>query len=230
MMQRLFVRPTKKALRKIGQFFRWDLDAFLRHASGVIHVGANAGQERARYARYGLDVAWIEPIPEVFARLQTNLRGFPRQQAYQYLVTDTDGQRYEFHVANNEGASSSILDLGLHRDIWPTVHYERTLVLESITLASLVQRERIDMERFDALILDTQGSELLVLKGASSLLPRFRFIKIEVPDFESYAGCCQLRDVQAFLASCGFQEHAREQFAAHPHGGGYYDVLYQRAA
>ena len=78
-------------------------DRFLRRISGVIHVGANTGQERQRYARRGLAVLWIEPIPDVFATLRANVRELERQRALEYLVTDRDGAEYEFHVANNEG-------------------------------------------------------------------------------------------------------------------------------
>ena len=38
-------------------------DAYLKRVTGVIHVGANAGQERELYASFHLDVVWIEPIP-----------------------------------------------------------------------------------------------------------------------------------------------------------------------
>ena len=34
-------------------------------------------------------------------------------------------------------------------------------------------REGVDITRYDALVMDTQGSELPVLKGAQSLLPGF---------------------------------------------------------
>ena len=44
-------------------------DDFLRSCSGVIHVGANSGQERELYAQHGLNVVWIEPIPEVYTAL-----------------------------------------------------------------------------------------------------------------------------------------------------------------
>ena len=36
---------------------------FLADARGVIHVGANVGQERDLYAAYRLPVVWIEPTP-----------------------------------------------------------------------------------------------------------------------------------------------------------------------
>jgi FkbM family methyltransferase len=77
--------------------------------SGVVHVGANLGQEREVYAALGLDVVWIEPIPEIFAQLKENVQGFPNQLAIEALVTDIDDKEYVFHIANNDGASSSIL-------------------------------------------------------------------------------------------------------------------------
>src|SRR5438046_1455790 len=81
-----------------------DTDRFLKEASGVIHVGANVGEERELYDRHGLRVVWIEPISEVFETLTANIAGFPRQRALQYLVTDQDGTEHQFHVASNNGA------------------------------------------------------------------------------------------------------------------------------
>jgi FkbM family methyltransferase len=205
-----------------------DPDRFFRRVPGVIHVGANTGQERVFYDRLGLRVVWIEPIPEVFATLQANIQAYPRQVALRYLVTDRDGVEYTFHIANNGGASSSILDFHLHKDIWPQVAYERTIALTSTTLATLLARERIAPGDYPALVLDTQGSELLVLRGAVEVLDSFRFIKTEVPDFESYAGCCQLRDIESFVKRHGFQEFSRHAFAQRPGGGRYYDIVYER--
>ena len=209
---------------------RGDPHRMLRKASGVIHVGANSGQHRKIYGKYALPVVWIEPIPEVFQMLKENLQTHPRQSAYQYLVTDRDDTEYVFHVANNAGKSSSILDLKLHKDIWPEVAYDRTITLRSTTLPTLLARERIDAAGYDALIMDTQGSELLVLKGAAPILHGFRFIKTEVADFESYAGCCQLKDLDSFVKQHGFAEISRQRFAQHGQGGGYYDVVYEKSA
>jgi FkbM family methyltransferase len=216
-------------LRRLRRLFEPDRNAFLRSAHGVVHVGANIGQERRLYARYDLDVLWIEPIPEVFAALRANIAGFPRQRALEYLVTDRDGAEYEFHVANNRGESSSILDLKEHRDVWPGVKFTNTIKLRSTTLASLLARERIDPANYDALVMDTQGSELLVLRGSEPVLASFRFIKTEVPDFEAYAGCAQLEDIEAFLTGRGFAELSRHRFASRAAGGHYYDVVYARS-
>lgn len=44
--------------------------AISRRGDGVVHVGANLGQERELYEHYGLNVLWVEPIPEVFEQLK----------------------------------------------------------------------------------------------------------------------------------------------------------------
>jgi len=217
-----------KLLRRLRRLLTPNPDRFLRSARGVVHVGANVGQERELYRRHDLDVLWIEPIPDVFAALAKNIAGMPRQLALRALVTDRDDAEYEFHIANNGGESSSILDLKEHRDIWPTVGFTQTIKLKSNTLATLVEREQIDLSRYDALVMDTQGSELLVLRGAEPLLERFRFVKTEVPDFEAYAGCAKLDEIERFLTGHGFAEIARNWFASRPGGGRYYDVIYAK--
>ena len=218
------------ALRRARSRLRGDPDRFLRHTRGVIHVGANIGQEAHRYDALGLHVLWVEPIPEIFARLNTNISRYPRQRALQALLTDREDVSYDFHVANNDGASSSILDFHLHKDVWPTVAFERSLVLQSTTLHSLVTKHAVDLSIFSALVMDTQGSELLVLRGAEPILSGFAFIKTEVADFESYSNCCQLTELTAFLSQRGFRESSRRAFAEHPGGGRYYDIVYQRLA
>lgn len=217
-----------KNLRRLRRLFEPDPNRFLRSARGVVHVGANVGQECELYDRFGLEVLWIEPIPEVFAVLATNIARFPRQRALERLVTDRDDESYEFHVANNGGESSSILDLKEHRDVWPEVDFTQTITLRSTTLATLLVRENVALERYDSLVMDTQGSELLVLRGAEPLLEHFRFIKTEVPDFEAYAGCAKLADIERFLGERGYTELARRCFASRPGGGRYYDVVYRK--
>ena len=69
---------------------------FLKDAKGVIHVGANLGQERYIYDYFMLDVIWFEPIPVIFNKLKENLREFPNQIAFKNLITDKDKKSYDF--------------------------------------------------------------------------------------------------------------------------------------
>jgi FkbM family methyltransferase len=203
-------------------------DAFLRDVPGLIHVGANIGQERALYDSYGLDVIWVEPVAEVFAKLQANIAPYSRQRACQYLLTDRAGLQ-TFHVATNDGASSSLFDLGRHRELYPEITYERTLTLPATTLDTMLERERIDPRRYQALMVDTQGSELLVLRGAKALLPHLRYIRSEAADAEFYSGGCTDAEISAFLQGYGFREIRRDEFDRLAGRGAYFDILYEKA-
>jgi len=222
---RQLLRPAWRRLRR-----RLFTDRFLRRVRGVIHVGANSGPERDDYAALGLEVLWVEPIPEVFERLVENIRPFPRQRALMALVTDVDGRDYDFHVSSNRGASSSIFPLARHRELWPHVDYASTLRITGTTLPTLLAREGIDPGRYQALVLDTQGSELLVLRGAAPILRGFQYVKAEVADFESYAGCCLLPEMLSFMDEQGFRPICRTRFAGRADVGNYYDVVFRRRA
>jgi FkbM family methyltransferase len=223
------IANAQKFFRRIRRKLQRNPDRFLRSVSGVIHVGANTGQEREKYDRYRLDVLWIEPIPNVFKELQENIANFSRQKAIQGLVTDQDNETCNFFLANNNGASSSIFELCDHVSIWPDIEYTETLQLQSKTLPTLLAEQGVDASAFDALIMDTQGSELLVLKGAEDLIEQFSFVKTEVADFEAYAGCCRLTDLNAFMRGHGFKIMSKRAFASKKSVGTYFDVTYQRS-
>jgi FkbM family methyltransferase len=205
-----------------------DPNAFLQKCKGVLHVGANLGQERDLYAQLGLPVIWFEALPSIFDELKSNLMEYPNQIAIQALLTDRDGEMYTFRVANNSGASSSILNMKYHRDIWPDVYYVEELNLKSTSLASALLSNGIDTSVYNALILDTQGSELLVLQGCGNFLDRIRFVKTEAADFEAYENCATVDTIDQFLSGKSFRLVRKDKFADHPDLGAYYDVLFKR--
>lgn len=203
---------------------------FLAHAKGVIHIGANTGQERNIYDYLGIKVIWFEPIPLVYEVLKNNIRNLPLQTAYPYLLLSQKNMITKLHVSNNGGASSSIYEFGQHKDIWPEVGYIGDIEVLSWTLAELFESDVINTHHYDSIILDTQGSELEVLKGAGEHLKNFRYVKTEAADFPSYVGGCTLEELSTYLKEVGFREVNRKQFAEHPKQGAYFDVLYERTA
>jgi len=200
------------------------IDAFLRQAKGVIHVGANDGGEREEYHRCGLAVLWVEAIPAVFEKLSRNIKPYPLQRAVSALLTDRTGKTYKFNVSNNDGQSSSILELKLHKDIWAEVSYDRQIDLKSTTLDAIVD----DVEKYDALVIDTQGSELLVLKGGERVLRHIKWAKIEAADFEIYEGCATVRSLTEHLTNRGFRLNRKEKFATRRGGGACFELLFVR--
>jgi FkbM family methyltransferase len=220
------VRLLRALARRVVGKFKPQPEFFLKKVSGVVHIGANRGQERDVYAAHDLNVLWIEPIPEVFCELRKRIASTPKQSALCQLVTDVDEREYSFHISNNQAESSSIFDLAQHKELWPDVFFTKSITLKSATLSSLVKREFIDLSKYDALVMDTQGSELLILKGAVDVLPAFRFIRTEVPDFAAYRNCCQLSDMDEFLGQHGFCRVATSRFARKAGVGSYFDVTY----
>jgi len=195
---------------------------------GVIHVGANSGNERDVYSNNRLDVAWIEPLPDAFAELQRNIEAYPGQRALHGLITDRDGDTVTLHVSNNQGLSSSIFDLALHRDIWPDVQFVTSIAMHSTTLPTALRNAGIDPRGYDALVIDTQGSELLVLEGAEPILSHFSYIKTEAADFEIYKGCCTADQLVAFLEPRGFRLIETHPFARREGGGECFDLVFAR--
>ena len=63
-----------------------------------------------------ISALWIQPVPNFFAQLKDNIALYPSQRALNYLVTETDGELAIMHVASNDGASSSLLELADHKD------------------------------------------------------------------------------------------------------------------
>ena len=204
---------TQAVLFKVKSHIpRYNPHYFLKEITGLIHVGAHYGQERKMYAKRNLNVLWIEAAPDIFAKLCENIEIYPSQTAANCLLTDRDDAEYIFHIANNYGESSSILELGDHKEIWPEVRFERDVTLKSITLDTLLVKLNRSITDYQALVMDTQGSELLVLKGAMSSLPFLRFVRVEAWDFEAYLGCPKVNDVVDYLNEYDFQLIRADKF------------------
>jgi len=73
--------------------------------------------------------------------------------------------------------------------------------------------------------MDTQGFELLGLKGAEKILKNIKFVKTEAANFESYEGSCQLKNIDDFLLKGGFTIISKKNFMT-GEVGNYYDVVY----
>ena len=173
---------------------------------GVIHVGANIGQEFRAYRRAGLDsVVYIEPIPSVFATLKQRISVDERHRAINALCTDREGDEVDFHVAANDGESSSILEFGTHAQNHPEVTYVSKLRLRTTTLDRIIfETPSIDTRLLDCLVLDFQGAEAKVLAGANRTLGLCRFVFAEISEGGVYKGDAPFEQIIDMLRPYGF--------------------------
>jgi FkbM family methyltransferase len=221
--------PRRIAGRVKRDFGRIRQYLMMKRLKGIIHVGANVAQECRYYERFHLNVLWIEPNPEMFDQLKIILAPYPRQRPLQYLVLDEDKKKSTLHIANNRGFSSSVLSLAQIRDIWPSIEFTRDIEMPAYRLDTIIAKEAIDLSNYDGLVLDTEGSELLVLKGAHSVLQGMKMVKVEVADFEVYSGCPRPEHIAEILKEYNLHEWRRVPFTVqHPDGGNIYDITYLR--
>jgi hypothetical protein len=115
-----------------------------------------------------------------------------------------------------------------HEIPWPDIAFVESIEMINKTLVTLVEEACLDLGVFHAIVLDAQGSELLILKGAIALLPGITFIKTEVPDFEAYEGCPDLSEFTAFMAQHGFRLVSKRAIPASTKNRSCYDVTYKK--
>lgn len=181
---------------------------------GVVHIGAHLGEEFGFYDQDMManDIVWIEANPETHEKLLDNLsmRGAYNDQdrgAEQVFVnaclSDKDGESVTFHVTSHT-ASSSFLDLDLHKKYYPDIVVTKEIPLTTKTFETVVKENNLDMRLYDFLCIDVQGAEMKVLAGMGEHLSRFNKICIEVNSEHLYKNCPLTEDIDCFLKKHGF--------------------------
>ncbi len=170
--------------------------------AGVLHLGANTGQEAEVYERHGVkDVVWVEAIPAVFEELAKHVEKYGHTCVLA-CVGDEEGKEVEFNISNNESQSSSYLDLAHHKVIHPTVDYIGKFKTTIRRIDNMIHLQPYLGDWF--LNADLQGAELPAFKGMGNLLGGFKWVYTEVNKRETYKGCALIEEVDEYLAEFGF--------------------------
>ena len=188
-------------------------DSFGVTPRGIIHVGANRGQEVPSYRDSGIrPVVLVEPLDEPYRQLVETIGGSAGFFPVQACLSTAAGRLVTFHIASNNSASSSYLEPTRHREIVPSVHFTETIELTTSTLddvvAGLVSAGKAEWDGLDYLGIDTQGSELDILRGAPEVLKHVNSVYTEVSLGDLYAGSCSVYDLFDFLRPLGFHPYS----------------------
>ena len=172
---------------------------------GLIHIGAHKAEECTIYSRGGTEkVLWIEGNPNLLALIQENISIYPKNKVCQALLSDIDDKKIRFNITN-ASMSSSILELGTHKELYPNIKVENELLLYSSRFDSYIKNNNIIIEEYDFVNIDIQGAELLALKGFGNFLDKINYIYTEVNIDNVYEGCSLLDEMDEFLLEKGFQ-------------------------
>lgn len=178
----------------------------------VLHIGAHLGEEVDTYYNYGADHSlWVEANVDLMRQLQSNISRYRNARSINAVLIDKDDQDLIFNISNN-GVSSSIFELGYHKIAHPDVVYVGHREMKSRTLNTIFVENNIPVDLYDFMNVDIQGAELLMLKGASEILPHLKCIYLEVNNKEVYKGSPMIEEVDEFLKNWGFDRVETEWF------------------
>lgn len=171
--------------------------------SGILHLGANLGQEAEAYNELEIPiVVWVEAIPSVFDQLKKNVEKYKNHICINACVSDKDYEEVTFNISNNESQSSSFLELGYHTTAHPEVHYVEQIKMQTRRVDSLFTLPKQSGNWL--LNADLQGTELLAFKGLGKLMDNIKWIYTEVNKVETYSHCPLINEIDEYLFQFNF--------------------------
>jgi FkbM family methyltransferase len=164
---------------------------------GVLHVGAHECEELKDYETYLQrdKILWIEAMSN---KVEQCKKMYPGVLIREAIVSDTV-EKVKFNVSNN-GQSSSILELGLHKHFHPHVHYIGYIEGETQLLKDIICDYNIE---YNFLNFDIQGAELKALKGMESYLDKVDYLYTEVNCDYVYKECALIGELDEYLLKFG---------------------------
>lgn len=175
----------------------------------IFDVGANRGQTTVNYLRYFLDatIYGFEPYPPSFEAYKTRFFGLHKVIPVEVSLSDKTGVSKLY--CNDCDYTNSLLkplpeSKRTYKDINQQLKHVKTIYSKTITLDKFTEDNRI--KAIDILKMDTQGSELRILKGAARLLKHkmINIIYTEIGFLPMYEGHALFSDIETLLRKSGY--------------------------
>lgn len=188
-------------------------------ATGVIQVGAHWAEEHEMFLEHGATkFIYIEPCYKAFDVLVDRFKGNPQVMMFQFAAGASTFSTRMYTETVNNGQSNSLLKPKDHLVQHPNIEFNG---YEDIVVMPLDSIDALTVG-CNFLVMDCQGYELEVLKGAENILKDMEWVYTEVNRKEVYEGCARVEEIDQFLWERGF-EALEEKWA-----GGWGDKLFRR--
>lgn len=185
-------------------------DKLVRPDSVFLDVGANIGEHTlyvAKRAPRGRVFAF-EPVAELFARLETNLRLNDLSQVtpVRAAVAEVEGEG-EILVPKVRWVDGTIWHEGV---MTPLAGHEQAGERERVRLLTLDRyAAEVGLERVDLVKMDIEGAELRALEGGRELLREHRPAMILEVNARTTAGAgYEVGDLFGFVRALGYRTYA----------------------
>lgn len=173
--------------------------------SGVVHVGAHLAEEAQIYESLNwVPVYWVE-AQEQHVKVIKNTLDPKKHKVINAVIWHQDNDELSFNIATNS-QSSSLLDFGSHKQVYPEISILQNVVVKTTTLDTIFKN--IVIPNF--LVLDIQGAEYHAIRGLKDNIQLVDYIYTEINKEEVYIGCLKIKDFDNFLDTLGFKRVATE--------------------
>jgi len=120
-----------------------------------------------------------------------------------FAVDNEEGEAV-FNITNN-GQSSSLLELGTHKDSYPYIYVSETIKVQKKRLNTFFKETSdVDYTKCNFWNLDIQGLELNALKSCDDYINHVDAVYSEINTQYVYQKCGLLKEMDEFLNEKGF--------------------------
>jgi len=192
------------------------------NVSNILHIGAHKAEEHDTYILNGAKkIIWIEANEKLAKELRLKLD--PNiNTVIESVISDKDDESVTFTITNN-GESSSILELGLHKQLFPAITPTEKIIKKTKTINTIFEENQIDFSFIEFINIDIQGAELLALRGIEDFT-NIKGIYTEVNTDYVYKNCALIGEIDDYLKTFNFERVETQMWHNHPWG----DALYLR--
>lgn len=169
----------------------------------ILEAGAHKGVDTAAMAKRWPDatIHAFEPVPDLFKTLTKSTQKYPNVRRYQVALSDENGSADLFLSGGTSDGSSSLLPPKDHLAIHPTVVFEKSVRVQTVTLDTWAEVNAIP--RIDFMWLDMQGMEYRVLKQSRAIFPTVQLLYTEIHLKENYQGTRLYPEYRKWLIESG---------------------------
>ena len=189
------------------------------NVSGIIHIGGHYGGEIGIYKSHNVnDIVLFEPLTSNFSVLNNVVKNTKGNIVAHQVALGNDNRKVTMNISSNEAQSSSILTPKVHLTAHPEVTFTGT---EEVEMKKL---DDYNYQNYNMIVIDVQGYELEVFKGATKTLNNIDYIYCEVNRDEVYEGNAQVEEIDEFLSTYGFKRVETQWYYTEVWG----DALYMK--
>lgn len=181
---------------------------YLPPAPTIIEAGAYKGHDSLYMAKLWPNASFhlFEPVPELFAQLESNTQHIPQITRWPLALSSYDGTA-TFNIAEKKERPGMPTQAGSILRPKERIHhspiiYPRTIEVPAITLDTWALQQNV--ETVDFLWLDAQGHELDILKHGTNALKTTAALFVELHFIQAYEGQPLAEEIITWLDKHGF--------------------------